>query len=180
MIAALVTLFLSNGITCGGAPVANSTATTPRFNVSVCLTSDVPVCGITYRFQRINAAGKMRVNSRDQVPGWDLNDAAQPFPFVIGSASLPPTQRDLGFTMIDPRVPVPPSVKRRLATYNISVLSSQPATSYSFRLDDASIVAIDPDGRCGALPDGFEKYKSYPVVLPIEQRLGASFTLQKK
>lgn len=164
-----VSVFLSNGITCGGPPVANSSATTPRFNFSVCMTSTEPICGITYAFERIGANGTMRVNSRDQPAGGDVTDPAQVFPFVIPAPGGAITHLDLGGTVDS--APIPGQSNARLATYNVTVLGSKPATSYSFRLSASSMVAIDADGACGnARP-------SRPI---IDRPIAAGFTLKKK
>lgn len=181
--ALIVTLFLSNGVTCNGAPVATSSAATPRFNVSVCLASTEAICGITYAFERIDAnGGTLRVNSRDQPPGGDVTDPAQVFPFVIPAPGAPQTHRDLGGTV--DAVPIPPVTKLRLATYNITVLASKAATSYSLRLAPSSMAVLDPDGACGnraidRTQSGWQ-VAHWPAPVMAERPLTASFTVKKK
>lgn len=177
LIASLVSVVLANGITCAGGNVATSTATTPRFNVSVCVTSDVPWCGLSYRFERINADGTLRINSRTLAVATDANaGVALVFPFAIGANST-----DLGATK-DPHGPLPAGTKIRVATYNLTVLGSKPATDYRFRLDASAMVAVDPRGSCGALTGGADKdpHRFDPLSLPADAPVAAEFTLRKK
>jgi len=181
LIAALVSVVLANGITCAGGNVATSTATTPRFNVSVCVTSDVPWCGLTYRFERIAvgniADGTLRINSRTLAVATDANaGVALVFPFAIGANGT-----DLGATK-DPHGPLPAGTKIRVATYNLTVLGSKPATDYRFRLDASAMVAVDPAGSCGALKGGGDKDPTRfdPVSMPGDAPVAAEFTLRKK
>lgn len=169
MIAALlISAFLSNGVTCNGAPVATSTAVTPRFNVSVCVTHDVPLCGITYRL-RPDTLGTMRINTR--TPGPHFDDPTQAI--VLPRTIVHETAGDWGATLSG-FVPVAPGTKRLVATYNITVLGSKPDTSYGFSLDPISQVTIDPNGRCGLANPGERPPPFTEVLLPA-----AHFILKK-
>jgi len=165
----LVTAFLSNGVTCNGGAVANSTATTPRFNVSVCITHDVPLCGITYRLRRLGSGGTLRINTRTDGPHFPEIPQAMVWPRVIAAD----TTGDWGGGVLG-FAPIPPGTRRLVATYNVTVLGSAPGTSYSFGLDPVSQVAIDPNGQCG-----FVTTKAEPPLIPRAMLPEARFTLKK-
>lgn len=166
--ALLVTAFLSNGITCNGGPAASSTATTPRFNVSLCLTHDVPLCGISYRFRPVTP-GTLRINGRIDGPHFPEISQALVWPRTIA-----PVMEDWGGTIAG-YTPLPPGTKRLVATYSVTVLGSKPGTSYTFELDPAySQVAVDPNGQCGRVGE-----KDQPPVIPRAMLPRAQFTLKK-
>jgi hypothetical protein len=51
MIAALITATLVNGTDCVGNPYMTTTVLSPRWTMSLCVKSDVPLCGISYRIE---------------------------------------------------------------------------------------------------------------------------------
>ena len=47
----LLTATLVNGTDCIGNPYTNTTVLSPRWTMSLCVKSDVPLCGITYKLE---------------------------------------------------------------------------------------------------------------------------------
>lgn len=175
---AAVTAFLSNGKTCNGGAMATSTAVTPNFHVSVCVTTTTPWCGITYQFERIGSGGTLNVKSRTALGvATDLVSAPK-FPFAIPPMGVV-NHPDLG-ALRSPRGALDPGVRILVATYNISVLASKPATDYVFRLSTSSAIADDPLGSCGALKGGKGPDRFDPISLPADVPIAATFTLRKK
>ena len=168
-----VSAFLSNGVTCSGPALSTQSATTPRANVSLCLSTTEKLCGITYRLMP-SSAGTLRVNSRTIGPAFGDTTQAITFPRAL----IREKAGDWGGTLVDLRAPLPAG-KHLVATYNLTVLASAPATDYRIALDPISSVTIDPDGRCGALPLDADPRKSYPVVNYLERPLAATFTIHR-
>lgn len=172
-----IVVFFSNGITCGNPPVSNSSATTPRFNASLCVKSDVGLCGITYRLAPVTEAGLMRVNSRKIGPAFGDTTQEIAFPRPIARE----TSGDWGGTYLTG--PTPPGT-HLIATYNVTVLNSKPATNYAFKLDPISIIIPDPGKACGinAIDRSVPNWQTLPVEFPefVELPIAAEFTLKKK
>lgn len=134
-----VTASLRNGTTARGKAFANTVAKTPRVKVSLWIMSDEPLLGITYRFTRDKAHGTLRINSRSIGPAFDDTTQAIAFPRVI----TPEQEGDWGGTVV---VGALPPGLYKVATFDITVLGSKPATEYGFWLDSISMVAL-PDDR---------------------------------
>lgn len=173
-LAAMVSVILSNGTTCGGKNYATSSATTPNFNVSVCVTSDVPWCGMTYYFERVGTGGTLRINKRTDFFPVDYADEGALFPQTITTL-----KKDLGFVWVDPKG-FAPVTKLKVATYNITVLGSKVGTTYKFKLGDQSMVATDPIGSCGTLFGGTGPYRYDPVSMPEDSFINGEFSLIKR
>lgn len=167
----IVSAFLSNGITCSRPPVATTSATTPRFNFSLCINTDAPLCGISYRFAPVNTAGAtLRINSRVQNPAFGDPIRATAFPVSLFDAAT----LDLGALG-----KLPPG-SYLVATYNVSILGSKPATNYSFALAPVSAIAVDAAGSCGALIGGKGANRFDPISIPGDAPIAGSFTVKKK
>lgn len=172
---ASITAFMSNGTTCNGTPIATSTAITPSFKVSLCITSTEPICGYTATLQRNDTAGIVRVKSlyaSHQNLDWTH---VTTYPYDITSAN----QFDIGATTLD-RNPIPAGVKILLATYSMSVIGSKPATNYGFRLGSQSVVITAPQNQCAKMIGGKDKNRFDFIELSGELPISATFTLKKK
>lgn len=158
--------YLSNGTSCGGAPLTSTVAVTPRVNFSVCLISNERLCGLTYRFRPdtlLPAGARLRINSVTH--GTTFLDIIQPekvYPYYVTQE----TSTDLGAVVFDTNLPAEPGAGILVATYNLSVLGSKPGTLYSLALDKISSVAVDIDGACGRSqgPKEVPVFAAYTVV----------------
>ena len=114
---ALITATLINGTDCIGNPYMNTTVASPRWTMSLCLKSDVPLCGISYRLEGAKIVSRVVFTPADTT-GDLLGDLGG-----TGQMSLP-----------------------LVATFKMSLANVQSATKYTVRLADVSMV-IGCDGN---------------------------------
>ena len=110
MIASLISAFLVNGTDCIGNPYMNTTVVSPRWTMSLCVKSDVPLCGITYKIEGARVVSRVVFTPSDTT--WDITG-------------------DLGGTG-QMSLPLVANLKMNLATPTIGV--------YKVRLADVSMV----------------------------------------
>jgi hypothetical protein len=108
---ALITATLVNGTDCIGNPWMNTTVTSPRWTMSLCIKSDVPLCGITYKLEGAKIVSRVVFTPSDTTDN------------ITG---------DLGGTG---QMPLP-----LIATYKMSLANVKAATKYQVRLADVSMV----------------------------------------
>ena len=111
MIAALITASLINGTDCVGVPYMNTTVASPRWTMSLCVKSDIPLCGISYRLEGAKITSRVVFTPADTSSDL-LGDLGG-----TGQMSLP-----------------------LVATFKMSLANAQPVTKYTVRLADVSMV----------------------------------------
>lgn len=114
MIAALISAYLINGVDCIGNPWMNTTVVSPRWTMSLCVKSDVPLCGITYKIEGARISSRVVFTPADTTGdlSGDLGGT--------GHMSLP-----------------------LVATFKTYISNTKPATNYQVKLVSSMVLTCD-------------------------------------
>ena len=115
MIASLISAVLINGSDCVGNPYMNTTVVSPRWTMSLCVKSDVPLCGITYRLEGA------KIVSRAVFTPSDTTGDLQGDLGGTGQMSLP-----------------------LVASFKMNMANAQAATNYQVKLVSSMAIGCEP------------------------------------